>query len=190
MISTLTALANIDRVYQSVTPTDRIDGLLWYAHHYIQLGEIARQWERDTQEVCAIAAILSQDRRWSTVLGLMSTVLDRLSRNEPLTGLGFYGPMRDKVARLYYQGDYSGVSGRKVVPFFKNLCGDYTCLTIDRHMISAILGEYVKPHRKEYDFCTDALTTYMSICSWQYQPAQFQAVLWVNIIRNRHRNRK
>jgi hypothetical protein len=143
----------IDKIYniakEAIETNPRQAGIdaRWYENAGSWCNGLDADYDLPPGTVAGYVAALSPLNSWDSQLkftpGSIAQCLYLISKgrrpHEGITGPGFFSN-RDKAARIL-QGEapLDVLGGDKVRAFFRNLTGDYSCVTIDRHAI-AITG--------------------------------------------------
>lgn len=164
------------------------------AQWYLLAGEWADCLDLDfdlaPRTAAGVIAALSPLQSWQAQVKFTPpSIAAWQSYNSPaaIRGPGFFSN-KDKAHRILSGENPSEVlSGDKVTRFYRNLCGDLSCVTIDRHMLTAAgwrkaltPGAY---RRIEFAFR-------MAAEKFDLQPAEFQALVWNYWRRNEARNQR
>lgn len=149
---------NIAACYVRATESDTQAGLHWYRYAQAFVDEIAQDTGLLPDQVAAIVAVTSNNVKWKDqITGTVPLIRHILDGKDPRTAPGrFIGVCKEKAGAII-RGDYSALSGPKVVPFYHNIMGRYHLVTLDRHAVRIALnknltidetGPYTKPGRR------------------------------------------
>lgn len=137
---------NIVDTYLDATPAQLSDGISWYPRAARLAETIASVTGITFAQAAAVLAVTSPSVSWANqvkfTLPFVQAVLsgaDARSVKAP-----FYGENKAKAARIL-AGDFSALTGVKVEAFYRNICGDHTLATIDRHALRIALKQELSP---------------------------------------------
>jgi hypothetical protein len=183
-----------------MTYQDRIELLARRAFDNPQRALVSADWYNESGQWCAsldegfslkpgtvagFVAALSPLNGWEDQLRFTPPSLAaclKLLKNKEYCGTGIKGPgffsNRDKAARILAgEKPLDVLKGDKVTRFFKNLTGDESVVTVDRHIISAIGldGDGITPKRYR-----NAELAFQCVAPrFALSPAGLQALVWV-----------
>ena len=157
----------------------------WYREANHTLLEIAAEYGISLENAAWVCATLSPNLRWDKNIHATISFLDEWFGRERQYVQNAYGPQVYKC-ELYMSGELSGLpTGRKVNPFYRNLLGDYSVLTVDRHCGRCVLDgtkDLEKPTGDvvlgeiEYRCCVAAHEIVSGLLG--YSVAELQAITW------------
>lgn len=123
-------LARLD----SATGDQTIEGTYWYADARQAVDSMAMLGGLTRSQVAGIVAALSPQTRWDkNMAGALRVVAAKRARKRLPSGVTLY-PTNARKAWKIATGSSSPeniLSGKKVVPFYRNLCGDESVVTVD-----------------------------------------------------------
>lgn len=183
------ARRNLEWLWATLTPGQLQRGLDWYA--------TARQWVRfqsmhtpyDTRQVAAVVAVTSPGNGWNEnmadAVAALSLHSAGLSASQARQARAFtcYPACLEKAWRILDGEDaIDVVRGPKVTAFWRNLCGDESVPTVDRHAITAagFKPEEVEQVQRRVDWFNGVKRQYVLLAERHgVTPAQAQAAIWV-----------
>jgi hypothetical protein len=155
---------------QVATPQQQADWTDWYEYAHVWCADVAQEHGLPIERVAALLAVtspqLSYDRNKAVVREILDrprTVIPGIMADVDLSGIGITND-RKRVALAILRGDPVPTTGPKVWRFYRNILGDRTVVTIDRHMI--------------YPFTDDRTSQASRIAAWQYRALE-RAILTV-----------
>ena len=177
---------NIMRVFRACTDDDIREGMSWYR----EALSFAASLDTDVERAVGVIAVLSPMVSWPRNM--------TLARNH-YAGIygGCLGASTVKAQRLLAgEPVESVVKGKKVKPFFDNIMGNDTVVTLDRHAIDIAVGRVLSDSErnaigttKRREPIVEAYRRAARIASREhgetYSVAQIQAIVWVGW-RKRH----
>lgn len=180
-------VANILSTYFAASKNSYDEGMTWYNNAWDVCDYIAHKYDYTTYQIAGVMAVLSPAMVWNTNESApeRACILHREGvRAEAWPGFATYGNNRIKAQRIL-DGDWSGLSGRKIINFYGNIVGVTDIVTIDRWAIrvalnNPYLGEnLITPSsQKAYDFLADA---YIIAANMEgINPCDMQAITWVD----------
>jgi hypothetical protein len=131
------------KTYESASEDVRLAGASWYTVKAATLAAtVAEECRISFEEAAAIVAVCSPRTRWGVqtdyTVAMVNHLLDGGAvETAPRASLYFAGI--EKAQRIL-AGDFEAVHGPKVEPFYRNICGDGTVVTLDVWAIRAALG--------------------------------------------------
>ena len=112
----ITAYAsNLRRVFDRASFLDQIEGNEWYGKAKAECRKISRETDYPLKRVVFAVAVLSNNKSWEQNVVLARNVAFSLRHGIKLTG--HFSDLLDKAKRILEDGDFSALSGPKVVPF-------------------------------------------------------------------------
>lgn len=162
------------------------EGLCWYSSARTYFGQLADKYKLPHNKVYAVVAALSPFQRWETQLTKTEPFIAAELRKK---GMGRFPGFRSNVrtARyLLHSKEEPKLTGRKVSAFYKNLSGDSTEVTLDRHAISAALGVKQKENYRIDNNTFSAIRRAYVECAQRVNLglSTFQAIIWTIWKRN------
>lgn len=154
------------RIMGLATINDLVLGAEFYSSAWAWCVQRSRTWNVPATNVAYCVAAISPMKKWDENLRLTDLVLDFAY------GTGTHLPLMRKRADAAMNALVYGEvpSGPKVSCFARNIAGDLTAVTIDRHMMDMAESKDIEGCKRAV---TDLCTHYDTL--W---PAQVQAVLW------------
>lgn len=115
------------------TGDQAVAGLQWYAEARQTVDSMATLGGLTREQVAGIMAALSPQTRWEqNIAGTLRVVAARRARKRLPTGVTLYPTNARKAWKIATGSSPEAIlSGKKVIPFFKNLCGDESAVTVD-----------------------------------------------------------
>ncbi len=130
---TETYISNVLQVWE-VAKSRQLTNTTWYSEAFNLLLDIAGEYNVTVENVAWVVATLSPHLSWYANVNSAYAFFDDwlgYAKQYPQTA---YGTQVHKC-ELYMSGELSGLpTGRKVESFYRNLLGDKTSVTFDRHM--------------------------------------------------------
>ncbi len=186
---------NILNTYYDATQKDVAEGETWYERAYEMCREYGERYGFRPTQVAGVMAVVSPGMVWDENESAPLRVLNLYSRGiryEAWAGFSTY-PANLKKAQEILDGDFNAISGRKVVPFFGNICGVTDIVTVDRWAIRVALADpklgkdkIVPSTQKVYDAIADAYKDAARL--GEREPCDMQAITWC-AYRNRYYGR-
>lgn len=173
-------LARLD----TATGEQEIAGRYWYADARQTVESLATLGGLTNTQVAGIIAALSPQTRWEkNIAGALRLVAARRARKRLPRGVTLY-PTNARKAWKIATGSSSPeniLSGKKVVPFYRNLCGDESVVTVDTWIWknSGVPGTLTEAKNR-------AIVRAYQVAAKRkgLTPAQAQAIDWV-VVRGR-----
>ena len=177
-------VTNILKVWE-VAKSRQLHHTQWYRDAFSTLVELSGEYGLPVHDVAWVCATLSPNLRWDKNIHATISFLDEWFGRKRQYVQNAYGPQVYKC-ELYMAGELSGLpTGRKVRAFYRNLLGDYSVLTVDRHC-GRIALQGVRDIEKptgdvvlgeiEYRCCVAAHRVVSAILG--YSVAEIQAITW------------
>jgi hypothetical protein len=180
--------------YDSSTEDVRAEGRSWYTNQREICRELAATHSRTVSNVAAVMAALSPMTRWTEnvagTIRLLRAVDQDESADPPRNCTLFYKNAQKAwlIARYDIEPETAFAGSPKVAAFWRNLTGDESDVTIDTWMLRAVgedqlarQGIKPKPYREIAQAVKDAAALVGET------PAQFQAIVWIQIRREMSR---
>jgi hypothetical protein len=138
------AAARIVAHYEAADADTRAHGIDWYVGEGRGLAErVAKETGITFAEAAAVVAICSPRTRWDLQVKNTSRMVEHFLRGgsaETAPAGALFTASRERARQLLATGDFSIVGGPKVGPFFRNICGDFTVVTVDVWALRVVLG--------------------------------------------------
>lgn len=120
-------------------------GREWYTLAGFEVRRLSDDYGLEFGLVAGVIAVLSPSVYWEQNLTDAEKVIRSFLYAEQSewqsTRVSTYRRNRDKAFSILHEGKvFPHLNGAKVVPFYYNLCGDYTPVTIDSHALNAWAG--------------------------------------------------
>ncbi len=177
-------IANVLQVWE-VAKSRQLTETTWYAEAFNLLIDIAGQYNVTVEDVAWVTATLSPHLSWRMNIESVYAFFDSWYGREKQCSQSAYGTQVYKC-ELYMSGELSGLpTGRKVEAFYRNLLGDKSAVTFDRHMyrictqgarnIDAMSGDAnigtieFRCGVKAIEYCAKLLCV---------EPAELQSITW------------
>ena len=135
--------ARLAEMYAGAPEAVKAAGTDWYAG---QAGELARVVAADSgisiETAAAVIAVCSQRTRWGVQADLTGAMVEHLLDGgavETAPRASLYTAAIEKAQQIL-AGNFDAVRGPKIRPFWRNICGDYSVVTLDVWAIRAALG--------------------------------------------------
>jgi hypothetical protein len=181
---------NIRRTYASATAEERQQGLVWYSNAYWFAHVLADRYGVGVDIAAGVIAAISPNTHWAQNKRDAEKLIaawKRSPRAAARARLATYGANKRKAIRMLNHGrpelEFSSNSGPKTWNFWRNLLGDGTSVTVDRHAYSIATGTRYSPDSmpsltaKRYRETAEA---YRAVArELGLEPMQLQAVTWV-----------
>lgn len=178
---------NIAQSFYSASDEEMSGGLDWYPRAYQFAVELSNETGLTIEQCAAVLAVTSPGVSWgiqhSYTLGFINGVLDGKA---PRKVKGpFYGANKEKAARIILDEDFSALHGPKVEAFYRNIMGNHSLATVDRHALRVALARDCEPHE-----CAELLSArsrkrvevlaayHLAAKNLGYEVALVQAVTW------------
>lgn len=172
-------VSNIVACVLDATEEEHAAGMLWYetfGRAITSYGK-AHQWspERARALFAALSPMMNIARNWK----LFKAGID----HSTLDGMGGILPHQRRKGEALCKGTISieaAIKGMKVSRFYRNLAGDMSCVTVDRHAISCARGIPCYTGRCSCAEYKDIEASYqVAAAQLGIEPAQCQAIAWV-----------
>lgn len=164
-------------VYDRATPLDVQNGRVWYPMARGDVYDVAKRYRVSLKRACFAAAALSNNMTWEQNVALLEHVC--FSAKVGQDPHGHYTHCLDKAVRIL-RGEFSALTGPKVVPFAHALLGDTRAAVVDRWVYRAA-GEAGWP-----TLCRSrniAVALRMVAKDVRRAVSELQAIIWVNVQR-------
>jgi hypothetical protein len=187
MFTTRTMCDRLLRIYDTA-PQAALDAAEWYSDVAARDCErIATDSGLPFRTVAAVMAVTSPGPRYATnVVDTAALCAWRASgRKDKRPTCSTYGPNVEKAAGILSLAAFEDpsflVTGPKVSSFFRNIMGDWSHVTLDRHAVRPIskAGKDVPANKTERGRMEDAYRK--AAAKVGLEPAMFQAVVWVAV---------
>lgn len=164
----------------SATAEQTEQGKGWYSSAREEVADLATLGGLTKHEVAGIIAALSPQTRWEANLdGARRLVSAKRGRKRLPSGVTLYTTNAKKAWKIASGTQpWAVLSGRKVVPFYYNLAGDETYVTVDTWiwkgtgLTGTLTDAKVRSIQRAYEVVARKM---------QVTPAQAQAIDWVVI---------
>ncbi len=182
------------RLYELASHTQRFAGRSWYVDAQREITELAIKHETTTAIVAGVVAALSPNTRWSQALTDADSVLSvglspyELADYHECTVTTYNSNKVKAFAVAELDWNTTGkpldiLRGPKVVPFYLNLVGDSSALTLDSHAYNAFCGFRATgsdlPGMRA-QLARDAREAYIRAAVIKQETvAAFQAIIWL-----------
>lgn len=166
---------NLLGLYQDACQSPRTlrDGRTWYKRARRQCEKLAHEHGTSLETSAGIVAALSPRVRWESNVDMARALLE----GRPVHGLR---RNVDKARRILHGEDPAQVlRGPKVCAFYAAILGDSRAVVVDTWMLRAVNFHTDKPTQRQYDRI--ALQIAMAATLVGTAPAEFQAIVWVQI---------
>lgn len=131
---------NLQGVYNRSSFKDEVDGGEWYSLGKRELRKISRETGFSLKRITWACAVLSNNTGWERNLDLVRSVAFQL-RND-MEPTGHCQQLLDKAKRILVDGDFSALSGPKVIPFAQALWQPWSSVAVvDRWIFRAAYGD-------------------------------------------------
>jgi hypothetical protein len=143
------AAANVVGYYAQADDETQSKGTAWYSEKAAALAhEVAAQTGIEFETAAAVVAVCSPRTRWAQQVNRTADFVNYVLEYRDLTEAPkcslYWGAMEKAAMGLLY-GDWSGLNTPKVGPFYRNIIGDDTVVTLDVWAIRAGLGQPSAP---------------------------------------------
>lgn len=178
---TLRYYNRLKSLYARVTPAQKILGATWYARCEERIRAESREAQVPFLRGCAMFAALSPNCSFGTNLNAFKRLMAH-AKGDALrmdgVGAGMLPRSVERATKILH-GTRRKVSGPKVGNFYLNLTGDYSVVTVDRHMWQAV--EDLSPCKSLGRPCRASIAraTKMIATETGFEPAEMQAILWM-----------
>lgn len=154
----------------------------WYASvAAADCASIAADTDLPFRVVAATMAVLSPGPKYSQNVTDTRRMCEWWSQGgEPgrIPTVTTYGPNRAKAVQVLTYRDASYVSGPKVEAFFRNICGDWSHVTLDRHAVRPLSKSGADMPKGKGERQRMETAYRKAAAKAGLAPAQFQAVVW------------
>ena len=165
-------------VYGMATNDDIEAGRVWYPMARGDCYDAAIRYDFSIKRACFAAAALSNNMEWSHNVALLEHVMFAVRNGtEPH---GHYAPCLRKAVAILGHGDYSALSGPKVVPFAHALLGDTRAAVIDRWMYRAAAESGWQTERRARNIAVALRVVAKDV---KRSVSETQAIIWTAIRR-------
>lgn len=185
--SLASARENILGTIEQATHDEWSAGLTWYADSQAWISDLADETDLSPQVVAGVVAALSPNNRWERNLEdarnvcLAVTADDAKDAFDAVSVATFNANKAKAWEILQGKGENSGPKTRA---FARNLSGDLSAVTVDRHAFNvAAAGEWIvdkggpKITPKRYEIVAQGYTDVAQL--FGIEPAQAQAIAWI-----------
>lgn len=167
-------------LYGNATPQQRDEGENWYPKAAAFAAQLAAQYGIPREVAAGVVAVVSPQMKWRDNKSVALALVAAHAGGEGLPhGLAGYPTNHAKAWRMLTTGDvWANINGPKVVPFLRNILGDWDEVTCDIHACRAAYGHKFSnaPTGPQRDYVAQAYTTAARLV--RVYPAVFQAVVW------------
>ncbi len=175
----------------AATADQEAEGRVWYAYAQDLAQRITANLRADGyrieyRTVAAVIAVTSNNMPWDRQVRVTEPLIRALldGRDAKALKLGVMFGYIDKAAAII-DGDMSALSGPKVTVFYRNIIGDYSQVTVDRHAVRVALNRYTDENETNR-WVKPASRSRMLMEAAYYQaaeitgddPAVVQAIAW------------
>lgn len=137
--------ARIVWAFDSASAAQVEEGTIWYRYAQGFAQQIADDTSISLEAAAGVIAVTSNNVKWATQVQwtapLIRDLLAGIPHREARGPFFFHG--KERAARVL-AGDYSAISGEKIVPFWRNISGDYSLATIDRWAVRVAVGYFTQ----------------------------------------------
>ncbi len=138
------AARNLVAYYASASDETRAAGTAWYSGKAAQLArDVAEQCGIPFETAAGVIAVNSPRTRWTTQVNRTAAFCTHMLNGGSIYDApkaSLYHSTMERAALGLLFGDWSGLNGPKVGPFYRNIIGDNTVVTLDVWAIRAGLG--------------------------------------------------
>lgn len=174
-------VSNILAVYDKATPVDLAEGEIWYATARDFAIGLAAFTGYPLPAVCGVIAALSPQRSW----GENQRAAHALCTGRPVRGLTRNTEKAKRILAgetplsVFVPPNPKRETGHKVRSFYRNLRGQTSAVTVDRHAacIAGLCEVHALDRKGAYDDVADAYRA--AAAERQVPSSTMQAVTWV-----------
>lgn len=139
---------NIIGAYRRATRQQLKDGLTWYNAARTFAVELAETYQLTVEQAVGVLAVMSPGVSWTMQLKYTAAFMTHIQNGgTPSDAPGpFTGENKRKAARIMYGEEPTAVlKGVKVTAFYRNILGDHSGVTVDRHALRVAIGQDLTP---------------------------------------------
>ena len=170
-------------LFHGATELEIAQGLDWYQLAHLRALNLARTYGLSLKQVAGVISVLSPGVKWAINL---ADAEELIKRPDASTICSTYDTNKLKALKIIAGGSPDVlIKSRKTKAFFKNILSpaDVEHVTIDRHMINAVVSGALTDNEKSkvfntkrYDVLADCFRKEAGILG--IRPNQLQAIVW------------